>query len=80
MVIGTLYDALIIAFALSMWASASGRRSLGIAGGLLFVSGLLGVAWPFASMHQREVLAAGGGTLVIAWPDRVAPAVKLRLG
>ena len=38
-------------------------RSLRITGGLLFVYGLLGLAWPFASMHQREVLAAGGGTL-----------------
>jgi hypothetical protein len=63
MVIGTLYDALIIAFALGVWASASGKRWLRIAGGLLFAYGLLGVAWPFASMHQREVLAAGGGTL-----------------
>jgi hypothetical protein len=25
--------------------------------------GLLGLLWPFAPMHQREVLAAGGGTL-----------------
>jgi Protein of unknown function (DUF998) len=63
MVIGSLYDALIIAFALGVWASANGMRSLRIAGGLLFAYGLLGVAWPFASMHQREVLAAGGGTL-----------------
>jgi len=26
------------------------------------VSGSLGFIWPFAAMHQREVLAAGGGT------------------
>jgi hypothetical protein len=32
-------------------------------GGLLLGYGLLGLAWPFASMHQRHVLAAGGGTL-----------------
>ncbi len=31
-------------------------------GVLLLVSGLLGFLWPFAPMHQREVLAAGGGT------------------
>lgn len=24
---------------------------------------MLGWVWPFASMHQREVLAAGGGTM-----------------
>ena len=63
MVLGSLYDALMIAFALGIWASAGGRRSLRIAGGLLLAYGLLGLAWPFASMHQREVLAAGGGTL-----------------
>jgi Protein of unknown function (DUF998) len=63
MAIGTLYDALMIAFALGVWASAGGKRSLRIAGGLLIGYGLLGLAWPFASMHQREVLAAGDETL-----------------
>jgi Protein of unknown function (DUF998) len=62
-VLGTLYDALMIAFALGVWVSAGGKRSLRIAGGLLIVYGLLGLAWPFAAMHQREVLAAGGETL-----------------
>jgi hypothetical protein len=63
MVLGTLYDALMIAFALGVWASAGGKHSLRIAGALLIVYGLLGLAWPFASMHQRQVLAAGGETL-----------------
>jgi hypothetical protein len=63
MVLGSLYDALMIAFAVGVWVSAGEKRSLRIAGGLLFVHGLLGLAWPFASMHQREVLAAGCGTL-----------------
>jgi hypothetical protein len=63
MVLGSLYDALIIAFALGVWASASGKRTLRMTGGLLLGYGLLGLAWPFASMHQRHVLAAGGGTL-----------------
>jgi hypothetical protein len=63
MVLGSLYDALMIAFALGVWASASGKRTLRILGGLLLAYGLLGLAWPFASMHQRQVLAAGGGTL-----------------
>jgi uncharacterized protein DUF998 len=62
-VLGSLYDALMIAFAVGVWVSAGERRLLRIAGGLLFVYGLLGLAWPFASMHQREVIAAGGGTL-----------------
>ena len=63
MVLGSLYDALMIAFALGVRASAGGERPLRIVGGLLMAYGLLGLAWPFAAMHQREVLAAGGGTL-----------------
>jgi hypothetical protein len=31
-------------------------------GSLILAYGLLGVLWPFAPMHLREVLAAGGGT------------------
>jgi hypothetical protein len=58
-----VYEVLMIAFALGVWASAGGKRSLQIAGGLLLAYGLLGLAWPFASMHQRDVLAAGGETL-----------------
>jgi hypothetical protein len=63
MVLGTIYEALMIAFALGVWASAGEKRLLRIAGGLLFLYGLLGLAWPFAAMHQRQVLAAGGDTV-----------------
>ena len=63
MVLGSLYDALMIAFALGVWASAGGKRTRRITAGLLLAYGLLGLAWPFASMHQRQVLADGGGTL-----------------
>jgi hypothetical protein len=62
MVLGSLYDALMIAFALGVWASAGGKRALRMTAGFLLAYGLLGLAWPFASMHQRQVLAAGGGT------------------
>ena len=48
-------------------AAATGRRSLQIAGGLLVAHGLVCLAWPFASMHRREVLAAGGATAVDDW-------------
>ncbi len=34
-----------------------------IVGGLVLAYASLGLLWPFAPMHQREVLAAGGGTL-----------------
>jgi hypothetical protein len=33
-----------------------------VVGGLFLAFVSLGLLWPFASMHQREVLAAGGGT------------------
>jgi hypothetical protein len=62
--LGLLYSVLVIAGGLGIWASAAGRLSLRAAGGLVAAVGILGlVAWPFAPMHQREVLAAGGGTL-----------------
>ena len=63
MVLGTLYEALMVAFAFGVWASAEAKRSLRIAGGLLLAYSSLGLAWPFAVMHQREILAAGGETL-----------------
>jgi Protein of unknown function (DUF998) len=62
-VLGSLYDLFMIAFALGVWASAGEKRSLRIAGGFLIAYGLLGLAWPFAAMHQRQVLAAGGETI-----------------
>ena len=34
-------------------------------GGLILAYGSLGLLWPFAAMHRREVLAAGGAT----WSD-----------
>ncbi|HLI92502.1 MAG TPA: hypothetical protein VKU83_02785, partial [Puia sp.] len=36
---------------------------LRLAGDLLLIYSLLGILWPFAPMHQRPVLAAGGATL-----------------
>jgi hypothetical protein len=60
--LSTLYTALVVAFSWGVWKSASGNRSLRIAGGLLIAYGLLGVLWPFAPMHLRETLAAGGRT------------------
>ncbi len=62
--LGFVYGVLVIAFGLGVWVSAGGKRSLRAVGGLLVAQGILGLAaWPFAPMHQREVLAAGGGTL-----------------
>jgi len=62
--LGSAYSVLIIAFGRGIWMSAGEKRALRIVGDLLVASGVVGlVGWPFASMHQREVLAAGGGTL-----------------
>jgi hypothetical protein len=62
MLLGAVYEVLFVAFALGVCLSAGGKRALRVVGGLLLAFGLLGLLWPFASMHQREVLAAGGGT------------------
>ena len=58
-----LYTALVTAFGWGVWMSAGRIRALRIVGGLVIVYGALGLVWPFAPMHLREALAAGGGTL-----------------
>ncbi len=66
MVLGPVYDVLVVAFGAGVWMSANGNRALRIAGALFAGFGVVGgIAWPFAAMHQREVLAAGGAT----WSD-----------
>ena len=62
MVLATPYTFLILAFAWGVLKSAGENRRLRIAGWLLFAYGALGFLWPFAPMHLRETLAAGGGT------------------
>ncbi|HTR28229.1 MAG TPA: DUF998 domain-containing protein [Puia sp.] len=54
------YTLLMIAFSWGVWKSAAGNRPLRIAAGLMIVYGALGIVWPFAPMHLRETLAAGG--------------------
>lgn len=56
-----VYLLLVVAFGWGVWKSAAGNRRLRIMGGLIFIYGVLGLFCP--PMHQREVLAAGGGTL-----------------
>jgi len=60
--LGWVYIALILAFGWGVWKAAGTNRTLRVVGVLLLLSGLLGLLWPFAPMHQREVLVAGGGT------------------
>jgi hypothetical protein len=60
---GALYTTLIIAFGWGVVLSAGQSLAMRAAGGAIVAYGALGLLWPFAPMHQRDVLAAGGGTL-----------------
>jgi uncharacterized protein DUF998 len=60
---GAVYTALVIAFGWGVWKSSGRNRVLRSVGGLILAYGSLGLLWPFAPMHLRETLAAGGGTL-----------------
>lgn len=59
--LGIVYGALMAAFGWGVWRAAVGNRRLRVAGALIFLYSVIGLAWP--PMHQREVVAAGGGTL-----------------
>jgi hypothetical protein len=60
-ILGIVYAILMVAFGWGVRESAGQRQSLRIAGTLLIVYAIIGLFWP--PMHQREMLAAGGGTL-----------------
>jgi len=64
-----LYLLLLIAFGWGVLKSAGENRYLRIAGNLIIVYCIMNFYWP--PMHQREVIAAGGGTVTdslhIAW-------------
>ncbi|HET7898463.1 MAG TPA: DUF998 domain-containing protein, partial [Flavisolibacter sp.] len=61
-VLATPYTFLMLAFACGILKAAGDNRRLRIAGKLLLAYGALGFLWPFAPMHLRETLAAGGNT------------------
>jgi hypothetical protein len=61
--LGWIYTVLVTALGIGVWKSASGNRAVRIVGGFILTYASLGLLWPFAAMHQRQVLAAGGGTL-----------------
>src|SRR4029078_2061581 len=64
MQLGFMYSVLAIACGFGIWASADRKRALRFVAVFVTGIGVLGlVGWPFAPLHQREVLAAGGGTL-----------------
>jgi hypothetical protein len=59
--LGSVYTALMIVFACTVWKSAPPHSALRAVGALLITQSVFGSYWP--PMHQRAVLAAGGGTL-----------------
>jgi membrane protease YdiL (CAAX protease family) len=59
----SFYPPLVLLFAIGVWLAAGNRRAVHAIAGLLVVYAFACI--PFAPMHTREVLAAGGGT----WTD-----------
>ena len=59
--LGAVYAVLMVAFGWIVWKSAPPNRALRFVGALLMAHTMFGQLWP--PMHQRAVLAAGGGTL-----------------
>ncbi len=57
-----LYSLLVIAFGFGIRITATQNRPLRVTGILVIINGIISLGWPFVPMHQREVLAAGGGT------------------
>jgi hypothetical protein len=61
--LGALYGVLMLAFAYGLWlVRGDSRVRLIIAASVLLMAIMDLVAWPLAPMHQRKVLADGGGT------------------
>jgi hypothetical protein len=59
--LGAVYAVLMVAFGWIVWKSAPSNRALRVVGALLIAHTVFGQFWP--PMHQRAVLAGGGGTL-----------------
>jgi hypothetical protein len=59
-ILSAMYTLLIAAFGWGILKSAKQNRPLRITGILIIIYAAIGLFWP--PMHQREVLAAGGGT------------------
>ena len=59
--LGIFYGIFLVAFGFGVWMSAGQSRALRVVGIATVISGITGLFWP--PMHQREVLAAGGGTM-----------------
>ncbi|MBK9981089.1 MAG: DUF998 domain-containing protein [Saprospiraceae bacterium] len=60
---GLLYALLFITFGWGVMKSTIQNRHLRLVGILLLINGVISLAWVYAPMHLREVLAAGGATI-----------------
>jgi hypothetical protein len=65
-IVGFLYEALVLAFAVGVWKKAGGKRLLRIAAGLLGLFALNAFIWTFFPMQQRgsELAATDVGHMV----------------
>jgi hypothetical protein len=77
-----VYSLLVIAFGFGILQSSIANRNLRIVGVIIIASGIIGFFWP--PMHQRQVLAAGGGTLTdtmhIVFTAITVPLMMLQIG
>jgi hypothetical protein len=77
-----LYPLLFAAFGWGVWQAAGGSRTLRMVGALILIYSVMNFYWP--PMHQREVIAAGGGTLTdtlhIAWAMMTVSFMMLLMG
>lgn len=82
MVLAIIFALLAVAFGWGVWKFAGQNRPLRIAGIMIMLYVSIGLFWP--PMHQREVLAAGGGTLTdtlhIAFTFVTVPLMLLIIG
>jgi len=77
-----VYTVLVIAFGWGVWLSVNRYNRLRVVAGLMMINVVIGLFWP--PMHQREVLAAGGGTLTdilhIVWTMITVPIMLFAIG
>lgn len=80
--LGVPWTLLYAAFGWGVWRAAGPSRALRVVGTAIIVSAGVGLFWP--PMHQREVLAAGGGTLTdtlhIVWTVVTGVLMLLAMG
>lgn len=81
-VLAIVYSFLLAAFGWGVRSVARENRPLRVVGWLMIAQAVIGLFWP--PMHQREVLAAGGGTLTdilhIGFAMVTVPLMLLQIG